>query len=226
MARYKFWDKAETLYTPGVVNGKGSYTAAEAIATFMPWAENPLAKVIISNAVINGGVMMSFDTVKANALRDIAKREETADPVWAAYAQRNSYEPGTVGSVNDDTMLTIIEWLEENPPAGPDASEDLIAATEPFRDIAAATMLQTMMLMPDPPAPTTQVATFSTRTMAPGTMNANTDEFEDGTSPMYIKVKKYYDQGLWPATALTVAVKKQWITPAEYTMVTSIPYTE
>ena len=43
-------------------------------------------------------------------------------------------------------------------------------------------------------------------------------------SPKFEKVKGYYEDGLWNKTMVKNAVKKGWITAAEYTEITGEPY--
>lgn len=43
-------------------------------------------------------------------------------------------------------------------------------------------------------------------------------------SPKFIKVKRYYDQGLWNLTMVWNAVVKNWITAEEFEQITGEPY--
>lgn len=43
-------------------------------------------------------------------------------------------------------------------------------------------------------------------------------------SPKFNKVKSYYDRGLWNKAMVANAVIKNWITPAEYEIITGEPY--
>jgi hypothetical protein len=43
-------------------------------------------------------------------------------------------------------------------------------------------------------------------------------------SPKFNKVKSYYDRGLWNKTMVANAVTKNWITPAEYEIITGERY--
>lgn len=43
-------------------------------------------------------------------------------------------------------------------------------------------------------------------------------------SPKFEEVKKYYDSGLWKKKAVRNAVKKGWITEAEYEEITGEVY--
>lgn len=45
-------------------------------------------------------------------------------------------------------------------------------------------------------------------------------------SKNFDKVKKYYDEGRWNKYRVSEAVKKGWITPAEYEEITGEPYQE
>ena len=45
-------------------------------------------------------------------------------------------------------------------------------------------------------------------------------------SKNYMKVKNFYDRGLWSAARVKNAVKMKWITPAEYELITGEKYTE
>lgn len=44
-------------------------------------------------------------------------------------------------------------------------------------------------------------------------------------SPKFEKVKKYYDEGVWPKTRVKNAVVKEWITAEEYELIVGEPYT-
>jgi len=43
-------------------------------------------------------------------------------------------------------------------------------------------------------------------------------------SPKYETVKNFYEEGLWSKKAVKNAVKKGWITAAEYEEITGEPY--
>lgn len=43
-------------------------------------------------------------------------------------------------------------------------------------------------------------------------------------SKKFLKVKKYYDEGLWSKTMVANAVVKGWITAEEYEIITGEPY--
>ena len=43
-------------------------------------------------------------------------------------------------------------------------------------------------------------------------------------SPKFNKVKGYFDKGLWNKTMVANAVKKNWITAAEYEQIVGEPY--
>ena len=45
-------------------------------------------------------------------------------------------------------------------------------------------------------------------------------------SPKFEKVKGYYEDGLWNKTMVKNAVKKGWITAAEYKIITGEKYTK
>ena len=45
-------------------------------------------------------------------------------------------------------------------------------------------------------------------------------------SPMYNKIKSYYEKGLWNLTMVRNAVVKGKITPEEFTEITGEPYEE
>lgn len=45
-------------------------------------------------------------------------------------------------------------------------------------------------------------------------------------SPKFEKVKAYYDAGLWNKVMVKNAVKKGWITAAEYKIITGEKYTK
>lgn len=45
-------------------------------------------------------------------------------------------------------------------------------------------------------------------------------------SPKFEKVKGYYEDGLWNKTMVKNAVKKSWITAAEYKIITGEKYTK
>ena len=43
-------------------------------------------------------------------------------------------------------------------------------------------------------------------------------------SKNFEKVKRFYDQGLWSKYRVSEAVKKNWITAAEYELIVGEPY--
>lgn len=45
-------------------------------------------------------------------------------------------------------------------------------------------------------------------------------------SPKFERVKRYYDQGLWNLQMVRNAVVKQWITAAEFKIITGEDYAE
>jgi hypothetical protein len=106
MARYKIWDKQETVFTPvGEALSAAQWTAR------YPWANIPGVKMIISNGVINGGVAMEFEAAKAHYLAAGATITE---------------------GMSDLEVLAAIEAFEDNPPANltPTAEERSAAALE------------------------------------------------------------------------------------------------
>lgn len=45
-------------------------------------------------------------------------------------------------------------------------------------------------------------------------------------SKQYTRVKKWYDAGLWPVSAVRLAVEKGWITAEEFKEITGEEYVE
>jgi hypothetical protein len=80
---YKLWNKTDNLYPPG----GGKLTPAQAFAAW-PWAENPAAKVIITDGDINCGVFMSLTATRAvyeqqgMVVPDGATDEEIVQAIW------------------------------------------------------------------------------------------------------------------------------------------------
>lgn len=108
MARYKFWDKAEPIYTLGKdENGKQIWTAAEYINEYAPWAANPEVKVLVAEGPINGMVFMEWTNTVS------------------LYARQ-----GTVltDSMSDEEKLAAINDYMENPPAPPPGADERMAA--------------------------------------------------------------------------------------------------
>lgn len=121
MSKYKIWDKESDIYTPGREKdtGKNHFTAAEWLERYA-WAQNPNAKMIISNNVINGSVAMEF-----NATVEHYKR------IGCDFSQCQS----------DDDYLQAISDFEDNPPFANEPTNE--------ERIAAALEAQVMMALPD-----------------------------------------------------------------------------
>lgn len=109
MASYKLWNKTDTIYTPS-----GAEFSATEMLTTHKWAKNPNAKVIISNAVINGGVFMEFEQTK-----------ETYKKMGATITD----------TMTDNEVLEAIENFEANPPEAEPTAEERIAAQLEFQSM-------------------------------------------------------------------------------------------
>jgi hypothetical protein len=111
MARYKVWDKREDIFTLGRdADGRARWTAAEYIADYAPWAENPNVKIIVGGGAVNGTVFMEFDETVAHYRRQGAELPD---------------------GLSDAEVLAAIEAFEDTPPeAPPDANERIAAALE------------------------------------------------------------------------------------------------
>ncbi|WP_122788845.1 hypothetical protein [Intestinibacillus sp. Marseille-P6563] len=120
MNKYKLWDKKSDIYTPGrdKDTGKNHFTAEEWLERYA-WAQNPDAKMIISNSVINGSVAMEF-----NATVEHYKR------IGCDFSQCQS----------DDDYLQAISDFEDNPPFANEPTNE--------ERIAAALEAQVMMALP------------------------------------------------------------------------------
>lgn len=132
MVKYKIWDKKSDIYTPGrdKDTGKNHFTAEEWLERYA-WAQNPDAKMIISNSVINGSVALEF-----NATIEHYKR------LGCDFSQCQS----------DDDYLHAISDFEDNPPFANEPTNE--------ERIAAALEAQVMMALPDSEA-TPQVMAMS-----------------------------------------------------------------
>lgn len=121
MSKYKIWDKQSDIYTPGREKdtGKNHFTATEWLERYA-WAQNPDAKMIISNSVINGSVAMEF-----NATVEHYKR------IGCDFSRCQS----------DDDYLQAISDFEDNPPFANEPTNE--------ERIAAALEAQVMMALPD-----------------------------------------------------------------------------
>jgi hypothetical protein len=107
MARFKLWDKQETIYTLAPdETGKGSFSPEEWIAKY-PWAGIPGIKVIIGGGAINGTVCMQYDMTV-----------ETYKNAGAAITD----------DMTDEEVLTAIEAFETTPPQMGVSPEERIAA--------------------------------------------------------------------------------------------------
>ena len=121
MNKYKIWDKKSDIYTPGREKdtGKNHFTAAEWLERYA-WAQNPEAKMIIANAVINGAVAMEFNATVEHYKRrgcDFSHCE------------------------TDEDYLQAMSDFEDNPPGA-----DMPSTEE---RIAASLEAQVMMATPD-----------------------------------------------------------------------------
>jgi hypothetical protein len=95
MARYKIWDKQETIYTIAPdKTGKGAFTPEEWIAKW-PWAGIPGVKTIIGGGAVNGTVCMQFDMMVE------------------AYKKRGA---AIIDGMSDEEILAAIEEFEDTPP--------------------------------------------------------------------------------------------------------------
>lgn len=114
MKRYKLWDKASDIYTPGRdETGKSHFTATE-WADRYPWIKLPGAKMIITGgdgSPINGGAALEFYATKERYKRMGANITE---------------------GMTDDEILQAIEDFEDSPPSAgePSAEERTAAALE------------------------------------------------------------------------------------------------
>jgi hypothetical protein len=107
MARYKIWDRQETIYTPAVgSDGKGVFTPEEWIEMW-PWARNPNAKMIIGGGTINGALCEPF--------------EEYVNMFARMGVQFTD-------GMTDQEKLDAIEYFQDNPPPQPPSAEERQAA--------------------------------------------------------------------------------------------------
>ncbi|MDR1310824.1 MAG: hypothetical protein LBK01_02960 [Burkholderiaceae bacterium] len=102
MARYKLWDKQETLYTPS-----GEAFTAEEYLGKNKWAGNPAIKVIICNAPINCGVFMEYSQT---------------------VAQYKKMGAAITDDMTDEEVLQAIEDFEDTPPVVDPSPEERMAA--------------------------------------------------------------------------------------------------
>jgi hypothetical protein len=107
MAKYKIWDKTETIYT--IV---GEKLTAEQWLNRYPWAEIPGVKMIIGGGTINGSVAMEFEATK-----DFYKKNFSAD---------------FSDCTTDEEVLAKMEDIDNNPPTSdtPTTEERTAAALE------------------------------------------------------------------------------------------------
>jgi hypothetical protein len=108
MARYKIWNKQETIYTPvpDSKTGKSAYTPEEWIARW-PFAGIPGVKTVIAGGAINGAFCGEFE-----AMKDMYKKAGV---------------PITDG-MTDEEILAAIEDFEDNPPEPEPSVEERTAA--------------------------------------------------------------------------------------------------
>lgn len=106
MARYQIWDGISDVYTPS-----GEKFTAEQWRNRHSWAKIPGAKMIISAGVINGAVLMEFETAK-----DRYKNLGT----------------NITDTMSDEEVLAAIEAYEDNPPEGEPTTEERTAAALEF----------------------------------------------------------------------------------------------
>ena len=111
MARYQFWDKTSTLYTPSGAR----FTAAEYLAK-NSWAAIPEVKCIISTGPINCGVFMEF-----TAVRDQCVQQGMTIPDGAT----------------DEEVLSLIEAWEERVIEPEVSAEERIAAALEYQNVAS-----------------------------------------------------------------------------------------
>ena len=108
MARYKIWDREETIYTPS-----GAIFTAEEWIERHGWISNPKAIPVIADDLINGGLLSELNQMKKNAI-----------------AQGATFEEG----LSNEELLEAIEAFEDemNTPkeAGVSAEERIAAALE------------------------------------------------------------------------------------------------
>jgi hypothetical protein len=113
MARYKIWDKQETIYTPvpDKETKKGVFTPEEWIERW-PFAGIPGVKVVVAGGAINGGFCGEFGEMK-----------ETYQKAGADITD----------GMTDEEVLAAIEAFEDNPPgAGEPSTEERTAAALEF----------------------------------------------------------------------------------------------
>jgi hypothetical protein len=107
MARYKIWDKQETIYVLAPdKTGKSVFTPAEWMAKF-PWTGIPGVKVVLSAGAVNGASCDNFDRLVA-----VYKRAGAA----------------ITDGMTDEEALAAIESFQDNPPAPEPSPEERMAA--------------------------------------------------------------------------------------------------
>ena len=112
MARYKFWDKKEDIYTLGKDRdtGKMQWSAEDYISHKAPWAANPAVKVIVSDGPINGMVFQEFTVSRDQYIRMGMEIPE--------------------GATDEDILALMEAWEDRKPDTAPSPQERIAAALE------------------------------------------------------------------------------------------------
>lgn len=107
MARYKIWNKVDSIITP-----IGESLTAEDWKERYGWAKSPNVKAVIGGTAINGSVMMEFESMK-----DHYKR------LGCSFTE----------GMTDEEVLAAIELFEDTPPEAPITVEDRAMAAQEFQ---------------------------------------------------------------------------------------------
>jgi len=164
MRRYQIWNRTDNLYPPakGSADFLGYYTPGDVLNQW-PWMNNPQAKAIITAGTINCGCFQEFEATKDSTLGRICNHIENKDQITSDHilvifptlaALDINWEDQTASAaamawwaaVNDNLVLEIMEWLEDNPlQITPPESLEATASER----IAAALEYQNLLSMSD-----------------------------------------------------------------------------
>lgn len=199
MARYKFWDGKENIYTPS-----GAQFTADEWRNEWPWVNAPGAKMVISTGAINGGFCAELSLMKNN------------------YAAHINFD-----GMTDDEALLAIEQFEDHPPQPeqPITAMDRIAAAMEAQVMMAEDDITEDVTGEE--TATGDVSTYAMRSVSMNAMGAIDDGIavqstvdEPEHSAAFVRINTNYINGLWSENLVKVAVKKGHITKAEYQEIT------